>query len=94
MSIDVAATDYVSTAVPVFNGIFNQAPERSGKQLVAQLTADPLYTDAECAKYPLRLYSMGIGSFIGANYNRATCLHHILLTQKWWKREYEVFLTI
>ena len=79
MSIDVAATDYVSTAVPVFNGIelLIRRLKDLEKQLVAQLTADPLYTDAECAKYPLRLYSMGIGSFIGANYNRGRLVYTI-----------------
>lgn len=79
MNIDVTAVDFVSTAVPVFNGIKLLIEHLEGleRQLVSQLTADPLYTNAECAKYPLRLYNVGIGSPIGASYNRGRLTYTI-----------------
>lgn len=71
-SIDIAATEPVSTAVPVNDGIQLLLKELEGlkSELVDELTADPLYADAECSKQPFRLYQMGIGQPIRANFNR------------------------
>lgn len=72
VSIDIAAVKPVFTADTVNQGLQQliQALDQLRQELSRELTADPLFTDAECAKYPLRLYTMGIGSPIGASYNR------------------------
>lgn len=79
MSIDVVAVKPVSTAIPVYNGIRILVKRLEGleNQLAGQLTADPLYADAECAKHPLRLFQLGIGEPIGSNYNRGRLIYTI-----------------